>query len=248
MKIHLLLLLLALPLVAAPRVFTDIKGRPLSAELVKTSATKVWLKLDSGKTSSVSKANFSEGDQAYIAKWEADRLPNMRVEPNFTRGISKDGNDGFFYDSSRIQKFNLAVELSNQSSTKDLEETEVIYYLVGKSTEDRSFKVLARQVAQLEIPAKETKTITFKEIANHYRDGQSYQTGHKGLGYVLLVQRKRDGRRVYLSSPTVSLKDSVENIILLKSGDVTDSNFIKLPKNAVVGEDGKKKSDSIIIR
>lgn len=247
MKTLFLLLLLALPLAAVPRVFTDTKGRPLSAELVKSDATKVWLKLDSGKTTAVPKKNFSEADQAYITKWEKDLLPQTRVEPKFIRSNTKNDDDGYFYDSSRIQKFNMSIELKNLSTDKDLETSEIIYYLVGKSSSDDTYKILARQVATTGVPKRDSKEITFKPINNHYRDDKSYSSGHKGIGYVLLIQRKRDGRRIHLSTTSAPLESAIENIIRLKEGDVTGASFIKAPPVP----SGRKKGgepDTIIIR
>jgi hypothetical protein len=248
MKILPILLLLALPLTAAPRVFSDTKGRPLTAELMKTSAEKVWLKLESGKTVAIAKATLSEADQAFITQWETDLLPDIKVEPGFVRGLSKDGDSSSFFERGRIQKFSMTVELSNSSSKKDLEETEVIYYLVGKSTTEKSYKILARQVLETTVPAKDKKTVTFKDIDNHYRDGQPFQTGHRGLGYVLLVQRKRDGRRIQLSSPTASLSNAAENIITLDAGDVTGPDFFKAPQKPNMRGDIKKALDVITIR
>jgi hypothetical protein len=90
--------------------------------------------------------------------------------------------------------------------------------------------------------------VPFKDINNHYRDGQSFQTGHRGLGYVLLIQRKRDGRRIHLSSPTASLESAARNIITLGAGDVTGASFIKVPERPIMRGGLKKVKDVITNR
>ena len=81
--------------------------------------------------------------------------------------------------------------------------------------------------------------MTFKDINTHYRDGQSFQTGHRGLG---------DGRRIHLSSPTASLESASKNIITLDAGDVTGASFIKVPERPIMRGDLKKVKDVITNR
>jgi hypothetical protein len=90
--------------------------------------------------------------------------------------------------------------------------------------------------------------VIFKDINNHYRDGQSFQTGHRDLGYVLLIQRKRNGRRIHLSSPTASLERASKNIITLDAGDVTGASFIKVPERPIMRGDLKNVKDVITNR
>lgn len=69
-----LLFLTALPSPAAPRTFTDTKGRKIEAEVVRVSGSKVTLKLANGKTSTIPISLLSDRDQMFVKVWsEVDK-------------------------------------------------------------------------------------------------------------------------------------------------------------------------------
>ncbi|MGJ8697834.1 MAG: hypothetical protein ACSHYF_16065 [Verrucomicrobiaceae bacterium] len=249
MRAILLLLAAAFPLCASPRVFTDTKGRPLTAELVQVKNGVASLRLEGGKISKVSLNRLSAKDQEWIKTWVADQVPRMEIDVDFVRGTSTDRD---YFEKEATQTYEMSVELNNFSSTKDLEEAEVIYYLIGRSIKDRNlYKVLARQVATLSVPAKGKKTIRFKKIENIYRtdtafSDDTFSQGHKGLGYVLHIRRKRDERLVHLGTGTASLDGHLDNIIRLGDSDITGPDFLKIPDKKLTPSGIPKKDPNVI--
>ena len=233
MNLPVLLLLLAIslaPVRAEYRTFTNTEGRTVDAELIKADPTQAWLRLKGGRVVPIARDTLSEADQTFITTWIADKVPDLKVKPDFDRGLTKGGSD----NSSVKQSFGMRVEIKNFSSKKALEESEVIYHLVGRDATDADrYKVLSRQVFELTIEPGQTKKAFFENIVNHYSEserrnnGEKSGRGHRGLGYVLQIQRKRDMRLVHLSSSTSLLDDAKEAIISLEEGDETGKTFIK---------------------
>ena len=191
--------------------FTDTQNRTLEAELIKANTTHAWLRLKGGRVVPVDRKTLSEDDQTFITTWIADKVPDLEVTPDFDRGLGRNRDKK---SSAAVQSFAMRVEIKNFSPTKDLEDSEVIYYLAGRSVFDNDqYKILSRQVFDLSIKHGDTKKAIFKDIENHFQEaertnnGRTTGKGHRGLGYVLQIQRKRDMRLIYLGSSTSLLDE-----------------------------------------
>ena len=174
-----LLLLLAIslaPVRAEYRTFTNTEGRTVDAELIKADATQAWLRLKGGRVVPIARDTLSEADQTFITTWIADKVPDLKVKPDFDRGLTK----GRSANSSVKQSFGMRVEIKNFSSKKALEVSEVIYYLVGRDATDADrYKVLSRQVFELTIEPGQTKKAFFENIVNHYSESERRKNGEK---------------------------------------------------------------------
>lgn len=223
-----LLALIHSPLCEAhPRLFSNTDGKTIRAELANADDTNAWLRLDSGRTSKVSLAKLSEADRDFVAAWRADQVPDLEIRPNFKRSTKSD-------PWGRHQILEFQIEIENRDPAKALEECEAVYFLIGRSVQDKTvYKILSRQTQPVSIPAQEKQQLFFKKIKQDFsRNSIVQQNGFAGnfkaLGYVLQLTRKRDGRTVYLQSPTSALENAKYIISSLKSGDVTDNYFTKL--------------------
>lgn len=241
MKLHIALLGLALLGIAAaesgPRVFTNTDGKRISAELVESDGTMVTLKIEGTRIARIPMASLSAEDQAYVAKWVEDRLPPLKVTPTFVRANRNlDTGGKKNKGGQQAQVLNLSVEIVNEDKTRALEECEVRYMLVGRSLEAQGvYKVLAVQTAEFSLDPAEKTTVPFKEVQNQYKDDNQRASGHRLVGYVLQIKRKRDGREAYLHSESPILVKSASLIATLPQGTETDDSFIP-PK-----EEPKKK-------
>ncbi len=232
------------------RTFTDTQDRTLEAELIKANTTHAWLRLRGGRVVPVNRETLSEADQTFITTWIADKVPDLEVTPDFDRGLSKDRGKG---SSSTRQTFGMRVEIKNFSPKKELEDSEVVYYLIGRSVFDNDqYKVLSRQVFDISIKPGDTKKAIFKDIENHFQEversnnGKEKGRGHRGLGYVLQIQRKRDMRLIYLGSSTSLLDDAKEAIISLEEGDETDETFMTKDEEAKMVEKSEPGKPEVI--
>jgi hypothetical protein len=229
-----------------PHEFTNTEGRTLKAQIVKSDASRVWLRLSGGRVAPVALDSLIEADRLYISKWTADRLPDLEIKPDFNRGRSNDTKGEVV-----SQNFEMSVTMKNFSPSKDLEESEVIYYLIGRDVNDSDrYTVMSKQVKEISVAHGTTSKVTFKNIRNRYRDGDFKNRGVRGLGYVLQIRRKRDMRRIYLASATTILDSAKEEIVMLEEGDVVGKTFIKEVKKVVKKEVPKeeKKEEVITIR
>lgn len=238
------------PAHAEYRKFTNTGGKTLDAELVTANDAHVSIRTKGGRIVSIKRDTLSEDDQTYINTWISNKVPDVEVRPNFDRGLTKDRNK---YSPATKQTFGMRVEVKNYSPDKTLEESEVIYYLIGRDINDRDrYKVLSKQVFTLTIDPGKTKKAIFKDIVNNYREGTKYQggkspgQGHRGIGYVLHIKRKRDNRLVHLSSPTTLLDNVKEKIIALEQDDETDETFVKPKKPEMVEEKKEEKKPDVI--
>ncbi len=236
MKAIIFLPLLLMITMAQGYLFTNKDGRTVEAEVSKANDKDVWLRLSSGRSIKISRAKLIDDDQKYITEWMSDQLPNIQVEPNLVRTVnSKRG----YFEKNYKQTLSFSANIENFSADKELEECEVIYYFIGRSIKNKkNYKVLSRQVRNVSVPPNGEESVKFTDIVNHYENNRSYgfgQRGHKGLDYVLHIKRKRDGRTVHLSSPSILLGKNKENIIMLSNGDVTGDDFLKRAKPAAKG-------------
>lgn len=225
--------------------FTNSDGRTVDAELVKADSTKVWLRLKGGRILPVPLKSLVEEDQLYVNKWIADRLPDLQIKPDFDRGRSNETKK----DVTQ-QSFEMKVSLKNFSPEKDLEESEIIYYLIGRNLADsHKYQVMSRQVREITVPHGQTREVTFDKVHNRYRDENLSGREYRGLGYVLQIRRKRDMRRVYLTSSTAILENGKEAIINLEEKDIVGDTFVKAVKKVERNEPPKEeKKDIITIR
>ncbi|MFT6498412.1 MAG: hypothetical protein ACJAT6_000540 [Akkermansiaceae bacterium] len=81
-----------------------------------------------GVSQHIKRETLSEEDQTFITAWITDKVPDIEVYPNFDRGLTKDRNK---YSPASRQTFGMRVEIRNYSSDKALEESEIIFYLIG---------------------------------------------------------------------------------------------------------------------
>lgn len=224
-----------LPATASLRTFTNTEGKTLEAELVKADKSTATLRIKGGRLATVKLATLSENDRLFIQKWLSDKVPDLTITPDFDRGNSKDRVPGSSQPTgTNTQTFGFSLKIKNYSPDKTLEPTEVVYYIVGKSLQNDTYKILSRQSQEVTIGPGETKSLRFKTIKNKYSDSprewNKNKEGYRGLGYVLQVQRLRDMRLIYLESPTKTLSNSKEQIVALVEGDITKGDFIKPPK------------------
>lgn len=199
---------------------------------------------------SVSRETLSENDQTFITTWITDKVPDLKIRPDFDRSLNKNRDKNF---SSAKQTFGMRVEIKNFSPKQALEDTEVIYYLIGRSVSDNDqYKVLSRQVFDISIKPGDTKKAIFKDIENHYQDaertnnGKKRGRGHRGLGYVLQIQRKRDMRLIHLETSTSVLNGAKEAIISLQEDDETDETFMKKEEKPKMLEEPEPKKPEVI--
>lgn len=228
---------------ATARPFTNTEGKTIEAAIVGASAGVVTLKLPSGKTARVPLETLSEPDRKFVELWLKDRIPRLRVTPKLIRANRDDDRGIYYFDEERqLQVLNMTVEVENEDNRQDLDDSELKYILVGRSVVDRhQYKILAVQRASFDLGTQQTSTITFKTVKNIYNDGDYNKGGHRCIGYVLHATRKSDGREVYAHASTTILEQALLNIVELKSGDLTDDNFIKLKANS-----GKSPGNDVI--
>jgi hypothetical protein len=232
-------------------VFTNTEGKRVTAEVVGADETSVTMKLDGGQLTRVPLASLSGEDQAYIAKWLKDSVPSLSITPKFVRANrNKDTNGNKSNDGQQMQVFNLSVEVFNEDKSRALEDCEARYVLVGRSLEDRGlYKVLSVQTVEFSLDAEQRTTLPFKEVQNFYEDSSRRSSGHRGVGYVLQIKRKADGREVFLRSDTPLLEKAAGLIAALPERAETDETFMLAPGS----QDNRDKKDNkkdgpIIIR
>lgn len=233
-----LCLLLAIP--ANARTFTNTAGKTIEAEIINATMTTVTLKLASGKKSNLKLSLLSEADQKHVKKWLAEKLPSVRVTPNFVRSNRDEGSASDFWDDdTQIQVLKMTVEIENFDKAKQIEGGEFSYILVGRDLRSRNqYKILAVQKADLDLLPNDSSELTFKTVKNVYEDSGYYKRGAKCIGYVLYAKRKSDDREIYASASTPILERGIHSIINLKAGEMTDSNFIKIPPKGAPKSEG----------
>lgn len=233
------------------RTFTNHEGKTIEAELIKADEATVVLRIKGGRLAKININTLSPADQAFIGHWIADKVPDVEITPDFDRGNSK--NRSSSERNGNTQTFGFKVSIKNYSPGNTLEPCEIIYYLIGKSTSDATYKVLSRQIRETTVGPGETKLVRFESIQNQYADaaktyeGEDTNHGYKGLGYVLHVQRKRDKRLIHLSSPATNLESVKTSIITLAEGDVTLADFVKIPEKPAEPEEPVKKKEPEVI-
>lgn len=240
-------LLLALVLPTAARTFTNHEGATINAEVKSATATTVTLQLSTGKLSTITLDLLSEADQDFIRTWRATQLPDVRITPTFVRSNRdpRDASSTSIYekDSRQVQVLDLSVHLETWDQGQGIENGELQYILVGRSTAKRGrYKILAVQQADFKLPPAGETEVKFKRVQNFYDDG-SYKKGARCIGYVLYAKRKSDGREIHASASSPVLKKAIYSIIALKTGEETDNNFVKL---AETSQPRKKKKDDVI--
>ena len=238
------------------RTFTNTEGKSIEAQIVSATDKDVTLKLPSGKTSTVLLSNLSHADQDHVKSWIEEKVPDVRVTPNFVRS-NRDTNKeldeggGFrkrFDDKERggrqVQVLELNVELETWDKARGVE-GQLRYILVGRSLETRGqYKILAVQTEDFNLPPGGDTTVEFTKVENFYEDGQNRGRGARCVGYVLYATRKSDGREIHASASSPILKDAIHSIISLPAGEVTDDSFIKIP----TGKPGKKRDAAIRVK
>lgn len=222
-----LLALLVLGPALTARTFTNTEGRSIEAEIARATATTVTLRLANRRTTAIPLETLSEADRTFVAEWLATRIPSLRFTPNITRS-NKRSSPG---SSRRKQSYEMNVDVRNAETTKGLEASVMSWVLVGRSLRDNSqYKILAAQEVEFTVPVSGRANIPFRKVISEYYDSStsSYRSGYKCIGYVLHAKRKSDQRTVYSHASTNLLKEHLEAIILLKSGQLTTEFFVPL--------------------
>ncbi|NNM30790.1 MAG: hypothetical protein HKO57_14825, partial [Akkermansiaceae bacterium] len=172
---------------------------------------------------------LSAADQEFVKSWAANRVPRLRVTPKLVRSNRDDERyEGWFDEGRQTQVLSMSVEVENQDTRSPLSDAKLKYILVGRSVKNRNqYKILAVQSASLKLRAQESSNINFKTVKNSYDDAHYDKGGHKCVGYVLHIRRDSDDREVYSFGSTPILEKAIFNIVNLRTGDLTDENFIK---------------------
>ena len=68
-----MLLVFSVPLSAAPRTFTDVKGRRLVAEMISADEAAIEVKGRDGRISRIARATLSGADEAWVSEWQGQR-------------------------------------------------------------------------------------------------------------------------------------------------------------------------------
>lgn len=222
-----------LTLSVTARTFTNKEGKTIEAEITTVDTKTVTLKLLDGNTSRINLDQLSDADQAFVKAWLVDKIPDLRITPNFVRsnrdinsGSSSysDGNNG-----RRIQVLDLSVHFESWDKTTGIDDAQLTYILVGRSMEARSrYKILAVQNNDFSIAPAGQASVDFKTVKNFYDDSPGNSAGARCVGYVLYANRKSDDRKIHASASSPLLENAIQKIFTLKAGEETDDNFIKI--------------------
>ncbi len=214
-----LLFVFASPLLLG-ETFTNLSGKSIEADISKADTSHVWLRLKNGKVSKVARDVLSEKDQGLIDEWINSAVPDIKVSPMLARGLKPAKEEKKWV---KKQTFELKVNLSNYSSDLPLEETEVIFFLIGRAEVDKKIcKVPAREVRKISLKANGSGEVIFSRFENFYSPGAK---GFHALNYVLHLKRVRDGKVLHTSSPNGFLEVRKDDVVLLKANDITDATF-----------------------
>ena len=208
------------------RTFTNTEGRTIEATIVGATAETVTLRLANRRTTTIPLSTLSEADRTHIAGWLANRIPSLRFTPNVTRSNKKSSPGS----SRQEQAYEMNVDVRNEENTKGLEASTMKWIIVGRSlSEQDQYKILAAQEAEFTVPVSGRANIPFRKVISTYYDSKfsDYKSGFKCIGYVLYAARKSDQREVYSHASTNLLKEHLEAIIQLETGDVTNEFFSK---------------------
>jgi hypothetical protein len=227
----LLCALLTLPVTA--RTFTNKEGKTIEAEITTADTKTVTLKLLDGTTSRINLDQLSEADLTFVKAWLTDKIPDLRITPNFVRSNRDIKNGSSSYsdgnDSRRIQVLDLSVHFESWDKTTGIDDAQLTYILVGRSMEARSrYKILAVQNTDFSIAPAGQASVDFKTVKNFYDDSPNSGAGARCVGYVLYAKRKSDAREIHASASSPLLEKAIQTIVTLKAGEETDDNFIKI--------------------
>ncbi len=245
------LILLISPSTAESHKFTSSKGKVVDASIVDVKPTTITLRLKkNGNQVSVKRSNLSPKDQAYIAKWTANQLPDLNITPGFKRNISQTRRGTY------EQEFNFKLQIENLSPNLNLEDSKATLIIVGKSVDrSKTYKIISHQTKDFSIPSGESLDLQFDPISNIYgledepgvEEEDRQKVGFQGLGYIIHIERQRDNKMVHFNSPSTVLEPNKEKILKFNQGDIIDRTFTKLieagPKEEEEdekdGQDGK---------
>ena len=242
------LLLAALALPSGGRTFTNTEGDTIEAEIASATEESVTFKMPNGSTPTVALSKLSEEDRKFIQAWRAKQVPDIRVTPKFVRSNRDSRSSSSIYSTEgrQVQILEMTVEVETWDRHVGLDDAELTYILVGRSTADRSrYKILSVQNNNFQLLPGGKAEVPFKTVKNHYVDSTAYQKGARCIGYVLAATRKGDDRPFYTSASSPLLEDAIPTIVTLQAGEETDENFIKIPNPE--GET-KDKPDVITVR
>ena len=212
---------------AEARPFTNAEGKTLEAEIVRSSASEVTLRMVNQRTATIKISSLSEIDQIYVRKWLEAQIPPLRITPNMVRKTTKESRKSFFASSSRYsrQSYDLSVDFQNNDNAKGLETTALKYMLIGRSVNDpKKHRILSVQIEDFEVAPGGRHTVTFEREQNTYSESSSFGS-YKCIGFVLRGVRKKDEREVYTFASTPQLAEALYSIVSLRERDIADENF-----------------------
>ncbi len=216
------------------RVFTSPSGKTIEAEIVSVSGGSVTLARSDGKQFNVSSGGFSEGDQAFIAKWAGenkgkvpahlkDKMPRMTVRVSNGK-TSKDADQFSGYVDENKQKVRLSIVMENNDAVYPIVDAKLTMMVFAESPETGKPAVVYKQEFKgIELPLNEAKSFEGQGFELWYDDrGAMY--GHEYKGYAFILEDPEGKVLHEVTIPGTAAK-YLENVKKLSKGDIYDREY-----------------------
>ncbi len=222
--LYLLIIIHLLPLLAlaAPREFTSNDGKAITAEIVDVRGDNVVLSMNGGEFT-VPISRFSQPDQDFVAEWKKkeaeNHIPKMRIDVYSGKSDRSDKSDSF---DDRTGSFQFSVKLLNEEIHFDLQGAKAELAVIGEDAETRG-RYGIMQKTTFEVSAAPGKTFEWQGKKLHYRfdDRPPTYWGSSYAGYVMQI-KNANGIVIYQNAIPQSLENHIEAILKMEERTAFD--------------------------
>ncbi len=225
------------------RLFTDVEGRQIEAEIVEIYESSggtlmVELKRSDRRHFRIEVDRFSRKDQDFIrGKWEKKQAgetllhKDARININLKLNRKTNTNDQYasYYGSRWTDKtkvYGPEVVIENDELTQEFKGNKVRIVMVAKDKGNRSqYLVASATDVEVDLPPKERTSVEGDSFAlreYEYESGlsaYSHEAGYEKDDYVVVI-RNRKGEITHTRASSNKFLDNLETVLKCRAGEI----------------------------